>query len=88
MNNLRSKILGSIYHIYNKNDDEKIINKINEENNDIMNNYIENNNLEPLEESIINLKKDLENTKLAGQEINKSFQQFSNDLNNLNESLI
>ena len=88
MNNLRSKILGSIYHIYNKNDDEKIINKINEENNDIMNNYIENNNLEPLEERIINLKKDLENTKLAGQEINKSFQQFSNDLNNLNESLI
>ena len=88
MNNLRRNILGSIYHIYNKNDDEKIIKKLNEEKNDIMNNYIENNTSEPLEECIINLKNELENTKIAGQEINKSFQKFSDDLNNLNESLI
>ena len=88
MNNLRRNILGSIYHIYNKNDDEKIIKKLNEDKDDIMNNYIENNTSDPLEESIINLKNELENTKIAGQEINKSFQKFSDDLNNLNESLI
>ena len=86
MNNLRSNILHSIYHIYDKND-EKIIKKFEEVKKEI-NNDIMTNNFDPLQESIINLKNELEITKLAGQEMNKSFQKFNDDLKNLNESLM
>ena len=86
MNNLRSNILHSIYHIYDKND-EKIIKKFEEVKKEI-NNNIMTNNFDPLQESIINLKNELEITKLAGQEMNKSFQKFNDDLKNLNESLM
>lgn len=43
--------------------------------------------VEHLQGGIHDLQKVLENTKLAGQEINESFQKFSENLNNLNMSL-
>ena len=42
---------------------------------------------EHLQGGINDLQKVLENTKLAGKEINESFQKFSENLNNLNNSL-
>ena len=42
---------------------------------------------EHLQGGIYDLEKVLENTKLAGKEINESFQKFSENLNDLNESL-
>ena len=40
-----------------------------------------------LQGGIHDLQRVLENTKLAGKEINESFQKFSENLNNLNMSL-
>ena len=43
--------------------------------------------MEHLNEGLNELKKVIENTKLAGDEIDESFKKFSNGLNNINESL-
>ena len=88
-NNLRKKIICSIYNIHN----EKETNSKDEEKNDeisIKDTYCKcllPNNLEHLNEGLNELKKVIENTKLAGDEIDESFKKFSNGLNNINESL-
>ena len=88
-NNLRKKIICSIYNIHN----EKEINSKDEEKNDeisINDTYCKcllPNNMEHLNEGLNELKKVIENTKLAGDEIDESFKKFSNGLNNINESL-
>ena len=90
-NNLRHNILSSIYHLnletiekYNKtNNEEK-----KEEIKDVTNNNVIINNKEKYNGEINNLKQIVESTKLAGNQLNESFKKISDDLNNINTSLI
>ena len=87
-NNLRKNILGSIYHFYTEEEEKEIIKNFEkklENFKDTCSNDLMENNDNYLDEDICDLKDVLENTKLAGKEINDSFKKFSNDLNNLNQ---
>ena len=89
-NHLRHHILCSIYKIYTEEDEKerkKILEKQLEVFKDNKCNFDEgNDNNNYLDEGVNDLKDVLENTKLAGKEINDSFKKFSDDLNNLNQT--
>ena len=90
-NYLRHNILSSIYHL-NLEKEEKDNKAIKEEKKDEItdisyNNIIINNNGK-LDDEINDLNKILQNTKMEGEEISESFKKFSDDLNNINTSLI
>ena len=88
-NNLRHNILSSIYHL-NLETIEKDTKKINEEKkeeiNDVSYNNVIINTKEKYNGEINNLKQIVENTKIAGEELNESFKKISDDLNNINTS--
>ena len=88
-NHLRHHILCDVYKIYTE-EEEKERKKIFEKKlEDIKNNnfnIVLGNDNNYLDEGINDLKDVLENTKLAGKEINDSFKKFSIDLNNLNQT--
>ena len=94
MSFLKHNILHKIYKI----DSNDLIKKINEEDKDnkqenkiIDNKYKnleENDNMGNINDIKNDLKDALENTKLAGKEINDYFHKFYNDLENLNSSLL
>ena len=90
-NNLRHNILSSIYHLNleNKEKDNKTINEEKkEEIKDVTYNNVIINNKEKYNGEINNLKQIVESTKLAGNQLNESFKKISDDLNNINTSLI
>lgn len=90
-NHLRHNILCSIYHIHPQKDEKKIDEIIDDKDDNTNNNntkYIIPTDTDYLDDGISDLKNVLENTKLAGEEINNSFKKFSEDLNNFNTSLI
>jgi len=90
-NNLRHSILSSIYHL-NLETIEKDNKTINEEKKeeikDVTYNNVIINNKEKYNGEINNLKQIVESTKLAGNQLNESFKKISDDLNNINTSLI
>lgn len=94
---LNHNIIHGIYNLEESNENKNKENKIKFcccKCNNILENQKNKNNIfstqidaEHLEGGIHDLEKVLENTKLAGKEINESFQKFSENLNNLNNSL-
>ena len=90
-NYLRHNILSSIYHLnFEKEEKDNKDNKgeKKDEITDISYNNIRINNNGKLDDEINDLNKILQNTKMEGEEISESFKKFSDDLNNINTSLI
>jgi hypothetical protein len=88
-NHLRHHILCDVYKIYTEEEEKerkKIFEKKLEDIKDNNCKIVLGNDNNYLDEGINDLKDVLENTKLAGKEINDSFQKFSKDLNNLNQT--
>jgi hypothetical protein len=96
-NYLYHKIIYDIYNINDSNDEEeegdksddvccKCCHSIKKAENKVFS-CITQIDVDHLQGGIHDLQKVLENTKLAGKEINESFQKFSENLNNLNMSL-
>ena len=88
-NHLRHHILCDVYKIYTEEEEKerkKIFEKKLEDIKDNNFNIVLGNDNNYLDEGINDLKDVLENTKLAGKEINDSFQKFSKDLSNLNQT--
>ena len=90
-NYLRHNILSSIYHLnFEKEEKDNKDNKgeKKDEITDIYYNNIRINNNAKLDDEINDLNIILQNTKLEGEDISGSFKKFSDDLNNINTSLI
>ena len=90
-NYLRHNILSSIYHLnFEKEEKDNEDNKgeKKDEITDIYYNNIRINNNAKLDDEINDLNIILQNTKMEGEEISESFKKFSDDLNNINTSLI